>query len=221
MSNWKKRIRDYRERKRQQTKKYSSYWNRSVFQIDVITCSLLYTGMQSVSHKKYLNYTEHQKKLITSSVRRSLKFTLSKLIIFGQREASEKKGLLVSKRRKCSEIAKGNFLKISEFHGDSLFRTLNSYSFDFNGRLCNRHTRFCPQRSPSPGAEQFWWFLKTELLQFHHIFLLLGWSKPLFFWMCLIRITIANLCPNMLHFDALDFSEFLSEEVKFLLMLSV
>ena len=28
-----------------------------------------------------------------------------------------------------------------------------------------------------------------------------------------IRITLANLCPNMIHFDALDFSECHSEEV--------
>ena len=31
--------------------------------------------------------------------------------------------------------------------------------------------------------------------------------------MCLMRITIANLCPNMIHIDALDFSEGRSEEV--------
>ena len=48
-------------------------------------------------------------------------------------------------------------------------------------------------------------------------------SRTTLFWIhvlniLLIRITIANLCPNMLHLDALDFSEFLSEEVKFLLM---
>ena len=34
-------------------------------------------------------------------------------------------------------------------------------------------------------------------------------------------ITIANLCPNMIHFNAFDFSECRSEEVMFLLMLSV
>ena len=31
--------------------------------------------------------------------------------------------------------------------------------------------------------------------------------------MCLIRITIANLCPNMIHLDALDFSKCRSAEV--------
>ena len=39
--------------------------------------------------------------------------------------------------------------------------------------------------------------------------------------MCLVRSSIAKLCPNMIHFDALDFSECRSEEVMFLLMLSV
>ena len=31
--------------------------------------------------------------------------------------------------------------------------------------------------------------------------------------MCLIRITMANLCPNMIHFNTFDFSEGRSEEV--------
>ena len=39
--------------------------------------------------------------------------------------------------------------------------------------------------------------------------------------MCLLRINLPNLCPNMNHFDAVDFSECHSEEVMFLLMLSV
>ena len=38
--------------------------------------------------------------------------------------------------------------------------------------------------------------------------------------MCLLRINLPNLCPNMNHFDAVDFSECHSEEVKFLLTLS-
>ena len=39
--------------------------------------------------------------------------------------------------------------------------------------------------------------------------------------MCLLRINLPNLCPDMIHVDALDFSERHSEEVKFLLTLSV
>ena len=31
--------------------------------------------------------------------------------------------------------------------------------------------------------------------------------------MCLLRINLPNLCPNMIHVDALDFSECHSEEV--------
>ena len=33
--------------------------------------------------------------------------------------------------------------------------------------------------------------------------------------MCLLRINLPNLCPNMNHFDAVDFSECHSEEVSF------
>ena len=39
--------------------------------------------------------------------------------------------------------------------------------------------------------------------------------------MRLLRINLPNLCPNMNHFDAVDFSECHSEEVMFLLTLSV
>ena len=39
--------------------------------------------------------------------------------------------------------------------------------------------------------------------------------------MCLSKMTLANLCQNMIHFDAVDFSECRSEEVMFLLTLSV
>ena len=42
-----------------------------------------------------------------------------------------------------------------------------------------------------------------------------------FFDVCLLRINLPNLCPNMNYFDAVDFSEFHSEEVMFLLTLSL
>ena len=42
------------------------------------------------------------------------------------------------------------------------------------------------------------------------------------FFMCITRSDIAYLCPNMIHFDEVDFSECHSEEVfKFLLTLRV
>ena len=46
-------------------------------------------------------------------------------------------------------------------------------------------------------------------------------SKHLFFKMCFIRSTIANLYPIMIHFHALGISECHSEEVMFVLMLGV
>ena len=50
-----------------------------------------------------------------------------------------------------------------------LFRTFNSYSFNFKGGLCNCRTGYCPYRAPCPGGEQFLWFLKNYLLRFHLI----------------------------------------------------
>ena len=58
-------------------------------------------------------------------------------------------------------------------HGGSLFRTFNSYSFNFNGGLRKCHTAFCLLRTPSPRGKQFLWFLKMDLLRFHCIYLLL------------------------------------------------
>ena len=100
-----------------------------------------------------------------------------------------------------------------------LFITFNSYSFNFKGGLhvCNRRTGYCPYRvyyrAPCPGGEQFLWLLKSDLLRFHPILLLFYSTKRLFFEMCLVRSTIAKLCRNMIHFDALGFSECRSEEV--------
>ena len=49
-----------------------------------------------------------------------------------------------------------------------LFRTFNSYSFNFKGGICNRCTGYCPYGAPRPGGEQFLWFLKNDL-RFHLI----------------------------------------------------
>ena len=102
---------------------------------------------------------------------------------------------------------------LSEFHGGGLFRTFNSYSCNFNGGLRKRRTGYCLLRTPSLRGKQFLWFLKIDLLRFHRIYLLFDWSKLLSFFMCLLRINLPNLCPNMNHFDAVDFSECHSEEV--------
>ena len=58
-----------------------------------------------------------------------------------------------------------------------------------------------------------WWFLKTDLLKFHHISLLFDKSNPLIFQMCFIRRHIVYLCPNMTNFAVVDFSERRSGEV--------
>ena len=176
--------------------------------------------------KAVYSYTERQKKLITSSERRSLKCTLSKFIIFGHRLALillneniwKNKCLLVSKRRKMLWNCKRTFFlnrrncSPSKLHRGSLFRTFISYSFNFSGGLCNRHIVFFPLWTPGPGVKQFLWVLKTYLLRFHRIFIYVLLKQTICLGM-LKRITIANLCPNMIHFDASDFTECRSEEV--------
>ena len=126
---------------------------------------------------------------------------------------------LLSKRRKIRWNPEGSFFENrrncspSELHGGSLFRKFNSYSFSFNSGLHTRRACFCLLRTPSPRGEQFLWFLKIALLRFQCIYLLFAWSNFLFFYMCLLRTNLPYLCPNMIHVDALDFSECHSEEV--------
>ena len=137
------------------------------------------------------------------------------------------KSLIVSKRRKCGEIAKGHFLKIAETahrvssteaaHSE---RSIAIYSISMAGYVTPIPASVSGEL-PAHEASTFCDSLRNGLLQYHPIFLLFDSSKPLFLDTCLIRITIANLCPNMTHFDAQDFSWCCLEEVMFLWMLSV
>ena len=60
---------------------------------------------------------------------------------------------------------------------------------------------------------------KNDLFVISLHFLLFDNSNPSSFQMCFIRRTKAYPCPNMINFDAVDFSECRSD--MFLLMLSV
>ena len=64
-------------------------------------------------------------------------------------------------------------------------------------------------------------FWQVTFCDFTLLYSFLTQPNICFFQMCLVRNTIANLCPNMIHFDPLDFSECRSEEVISFLTLSV
>ena len=133
---------------------------------------------------------------------------------------SKIKRLLLTKKRKLWWNRKRSFFK--NHRNCSLrtstkgrpFWTFNSYSFNFNGGLCNRRTGFCPCQTLFPGRRAVYViFTKWPLaisLQFKPF-----WLKQTFafFYMQLVRSTTANMCPIMSHFNALDFSECRSEEV--------
>ena len=82
-----------------------------------------------------------------------------------------------------------------------LFRTFNSYSFNFIGGLCNHRTGYYLCQAPCLGGEQILLFLKNYLLRFYLILLSFDSSKHLCFEMCLVRSTTANLCPIMIYFN--------------------
>ena len=63
--------------------------------------------------------------------------------------------------------------------------------------------------------------LKNYLTWFNRIFLISNTRKYCVFQIFLLGIIQAHLCPNIINFDALDFSERRPEEVMFLLTLSV
>ena len=125
----------------------------------------------------------------------------------GETEVKSGKVIFLKSQKLLTERA------LSELHGGGLFRTFNSYSFNFNGGLRKRRSGYCLLRTPSPRGKQYLWFLKIDLLRFHRIYLLFDWRKLLFFWMCLLRIKLPYLCLNMNHFDAVNFNECHSEEV--------
>ena len=60
----------------------------------------------------------------------------------------------------------------------------------------------------SAAISQPWKLAISAILNFFFLS-----SKRLLFEMCLIKSIIANLCPIMIHFNALDFSECRSNEV--------
>ena len=66
---------------------------------------------------------------------------------------------------------------------------------------------------PAREASNFWDFWKLISCDFIPFISSLIEIKLLFFYMCLLRINLPNMCPNMNHFDAVDFSECHSEEV--------
>ena len=97
---------------------------------------------------------------------------------------------------------------LSELHGGGLFRTFNSYSFNFNGELRKRRTGYCLLRTPSPRGKQFVWFLKLTSCNFIAFI-----SSLIEVTFVFLDVLIKDNLPNMNHFDAVDFSECHSEEV--------
>ena len=119
-------------------------------------------------------YLEYLKNTRFSPVKKKKNMVKSRKVIF------RKSQKLLTKRA------------LSELHGGSLFRTFTSYSFNFNSGLRTRRTCFCLLRTPSPRGEQFLWFLKIDLLQFHRIYLLFDWSKFVFNMCFLLRTNLPN-----------------------------
>ena len=137
------------------------------------------------------------------------------------------KGLLLPKRIKMWWNRNRSFKK---YHRNcslrtstkgSLLRTFNGYSFNFNGGLCNCRTDFCPCRAPVAVRQAFSVSFEVTSCDFTPSYSFFDSTKHLPFEMCVVGTTIAKLCPNMIHFGALNFSERRSEEVMFLLTLSV
>ena len=66
---------------------------------------------------------------------------------------------------------------------------------------------------PAREASSISDFFKLTSGNFTTFFSFLTQANLCGFFMCLIRISIANLCRNMIHFHALNFRGYRSEEV--------
>ena len=128
------------------------------------------------------------------------------------------KGLLLSKRRKC-KIAKGHFSKITEIaRWEPPRMTVYSehsiaiHSISKTGYVTAILAIVHPKLS-AREASSFCDLWKMTSCDFTLFYYFLTQSNICFFEMCLVRTTIANLCPIMIHFNALDFNECRSEEV--------
>ena len=71
-----------------------------------------------------------------------------------------------------------------------LFRTFKSYSFNFNGGLCNRRIGFCLCQILCSEGKQFCDFFKNYLMRFHFT------PANKCFEMCLVRSSIPYFVPN-------------------------
>ena len=131
------------------------------------------------------------------------------------------KGLLYfsQKGEKCGEIAKGNFSKITqtarwEPPRKSAYseHSIAIHSISKTGYV-TAILAIVRAELRAREASSFCDFWKMTSCNFTFIFLFFDSMKRLFFEMCLVRSTLANLCPTMIHFNALDFNECRSEEV--------
>ena len=136
----------------------------------------------------------------------------------------EIKRLLLPKRRIMQWNSKGKFSKITE---TALWEppwkaaySIAIHSISIAGYHVTAILAFIRSELCAREASSFW-FLKNGLLQFHCILHLFNSWQTFVFLLCSVRSTIANLCPRMSYFHVLDFSECRSEEVMFLLILSV
>ena len=113
---------------------------------------------------------------------------------------------------------KGHFLRIAETaHRASSTEAVYSehsiaiHSISMAGYV-NAVPAFVCFELPTREASSFGDFWKLTSCD-DRIYLLFDWSKLLFLSMRLLRINLPNLCPNVIHVDALDFSEWHSKEV--------
>ena len=97
---------------------------------------------------------------------------------------------------------------LSELHGGSLFRT-----FNFNGGLRKRRTGYVCFELPTREASSFCDFWKLTSCDFIAFISSLIEVNFIFLDVLIKDKFTPNLCPNMNHFDAVDFSECYSEEV--------
>ena len=133
-----------------------------------------------------------------------------------QEDHLNQKDCLCQQRENCGEIAKGKFLKIAEtaHRASSTEAEYSGYSIVIHSISIAGYITavlaFVCGELPAQEASSF--CEKITSCNFIAFFSFLTEGNHSFI-KCAYRGTIANLCPNMIHFGALDFRECRTEEV--------
>ena len=110
---------------------------------------------------------------------------------------------------------KVTFQKSQKLLAENLRKRPYSYSFNFKGGFCIRRAALAIVRTELRAweASSFCFFIKVTSFDFTLFYSLWTQENIFFLEVCLVRSILANLCPIIIYYNALDFNVCRSGEV--------